>query len=64
MRADAVQYKGQTDSTAYEESVKLANEVATVLRRNFVQAQRVASDDGGRWSEYGPSSVVPCLTFS
>ena len=64
MRVDAVQHKGQTDSSAYEESVKLANEVATVLRRNFVQAQRVASDNGGSWSEYGPSFVVPYLTFS
>jgi hypothetical protein len=51
MRADALQHKGRTDPMAYEESVKLGNEVATILRRNFVQAHRVASDDDERWSE-------------
>ena len=64
MRADALQHKGQTDSTVYGESVKLANEVATILRRNFVQAQRVASDNHERWSEYTLPFVVPYLTFS
>lgn len=49
MRADALQYKDQTDPKAYEESVKLGNEVATILRRNFVQAQRVASDEDQKW---------------
>jgi len=49
MRADALQRRGQLDPVAYEESVKLANEVATVLRKNFVQAQRVTSDSDERW---------------
>ncbi|KAF9650921.1 hypothetical protein BDM02DRAFT_3140328 [Thelephora ganbajun] len=49
MRADALQRKGQTDPKTYEESVKLGNEVATILRRNFVQARNIASDTGGRW---------------
>lgn len=52
MRADALQHKGQADPKVYEESVKLGNEVATILRRNFVQAQRVTSDKDERWSEY------------
>jgi len=49
MRADALQYKGQTDPKAYEDSAKLGNEVATILRKNFVQAQRVASGTDEKW---------------
>lgn len=58
MRADALQHKGQTDPNAYGESVKLGNEVATILRRNFVQAQRVASGMDERWSERALLHVV------
>lgn len=58
MRADALQHKGQTDPKAYEASVKLGNEVATILRRNFVQAQRVTSGADERWSECIPFIFV------
>jgi len=64
MRADALQHKDQTDPKAYEESVKLGNEVATILRGNFVQAQRVASDTNERWSECAIFLAVLYLTFS
>ena len=64
MRADALQRQGQLDPVAYEESVKLANEVATVLRKNFVQAQRVTSDNDERWSKCALFFVVPQPTFS
>lgn len=64
MRADALQHKGRTDPTAYEESVNLGNDVARILRRNFVQAQRVASDADEKWSECSLLSVVAHLTFS
>ena len=50
MRADALQHKGQADPEAYEESVELGNQVATILRRNFVQARRIASDTDEWWS--------------
>lgn len=59
MRADALQHQGQLDPVAYEGSVKLANEVATVLRKNFVQAQRVTSDNDERWSKRALFFVVP-----
>jgi len=49
MRADALRHKGRPNPEAYEESVKLGNEVATILRRNFVQAQRIASNTDERW---------------
>jgi hypothetical protein len=58
MRADALQYKGQTDPKAYEDSAKLGNEVATILRKNFVQAQRVASGTDEKWSECALSLVL------
>lgn len=64
MRADALQHKGQTDPTAYKESVKLGNEVAAILRANFVQAQRITSDTDERWSECALFFAVLYLTFS
>jgi len=64
MRVDSLQQKGRTDPKAYEESVKLGNEVATVLRRNFVQAHRVDSGADERWSEYAPFFSVHYLTLS
>ena len=64
MRADALQHKGQTDPVAYEESIELGNQVATVLRRNFVQAQRITSDNDERWSECPLFFGAPYLTFS
>lgn len=64
MRLDALQNKGQTNPTVYEESVKLGNEVATILRRNFVQAQLVTSGVDERWSEYALFFAISCLTFS
>lgn len=51
MRADALEHKGQEDPKAYEESVRLGNEVATILRKNFVQGQLVSSGKNERWSE-------------
>jgi hypothetical protein len=51
MRADALQHKGQTNIGAYKESIRLGNEIATILRKNFVQAQRVASGADERWSQ-------------
>ncbi|KDQ59523.1 hypothetical protein JAAARDRAFT_624063 [Jaapia argillacea MUCL 33604] len=41
MRAEYVQGRSQTDPALYEEKVNLANEVATILRRNVVQARKV-----------------------
>jgi len=64
MRADSLQHKGRTDPKAYEESVKLGNEVATILRRNFVQAHRVASGADERWSGCALFFVVSDLTLS
>lgn len=49
MRTDALQHEGQVNSKAYEESTKLGNEVAAILRRNIVQAQLVASGTDDRW---------------
>lgn len=63
MRADALQHKGQTDPTVYEESVELANDVAHILRRNFVQAQRVTSGTDERWSECVLLFFALYLTF-
>ena len=62
MRTDSLQHKGQADPRAYEESIKLGNEIAAVLRRNIVQAQRVASDTDERWSEYPLLFALSCLT--
>ena len=64
MRADSLQHKGRTDPKAYEESVKLGNEVAITLRRNFVQARRVVSGADERWSEYALFFAVFYLTSS
>lgn len=61
MRVDALQNKGLMDPMAYEESVKLGNEVATILRRNFVQAERVTSGVDERWSEYALFFAVSCI---
>lgn len=38
-RNDFVNARTQTDTTAYAENVKFANEVAEVLRKNIVQGQ-------------------------
>ena len=54
----------RTDPKAYEESVKLGNEVAAVLRRNIVQAHRVVSGADERWSGYALFFVVSYLTSS
>lgn len=64
MRTDSLQHKGRADPTAYEESIKLGNEVATALRRNFVQAHRVVSGADETWSGYIPFFAVSYLTFS
>lgn len=42
MRHDTVQGRSLTDEKAYEENVKLAREISDVLRKNIVQARRVA----------------------
>jgi len=63
MRADSLQHKDRTDPKTYEESVKLGDEVATVLRRNFVQAHRVASGADERWSGYALFFAVFYLTL-
>ncbi|EPQ58405.1 hypothetical protein GLOTRDRAFT_126896 [Gloeophyllum trabeum ATCC 11539] len=52
MRTEYVQGRAQTDPKAYEEKIKLASEVAEVLRRNFVQARKVehnAETDSEVW---------------
>lgn len=46
MRNDTVQGRSLTDEKAYEENVKLAREVADVLRKNIVQARRVEGASG------------------
>lgn len=58
MRTDAVAAQALSDSEAYQEHTKLATEIAEVLRKNIVQAARVAemSEDGAEnetWSELG-----------
>lgn len=58
MRADALQHKGHMNPETYGESVKLGNEVAIILRRNFVQGQRIASGTDERWSECALFLVV------
>lgn len=63
MRADALYHKDQTNPRAYEESVKLGNEVATILRRNFVQAQRIASGTDERWSKRALFLAPPLSDF-
>lgn len=56
MRTDAVAAQTLSDPEAYQEHAKLAIEIAEVLRKNIVQAARVAemSEDGAEketWSE-------------
>ena len=63
MRADALQHKAQTNLKAYEESIRLGNEIATILRKNFVQAQRVASGTDERWSRWALLLVVALSDF-
>lgn len=56
MRSDAVAAQSLSDVEAYQQHAKLATEIAEVLRKNIVQAARVAetSEDGAEketWSE-------------
>ena len=46
MRNDTIQGRELTDPAAYEANVKLAHEVADVLRKNIVQARRVDGTSG------------------
>lgn len=65
MRNDTVQGRSLTDEKAYEENVKLAREVADVLRKNIVQARRVegasGTPDDETWStsEYHDCMCIP-----
>jgi len=49
MRADVLAAQSETDPTAYEQHATLAREVATVLRRNIVQARRIDGNGEERW---------------
>lgn len=55
MRIDALAARAETDPTTYETQTKLGREIATVLRKNIVQAVKVveAKDDNEKetWSE-------------
>lgn len=42
MRHDTLAGRSQTDTQLYEQNVTLAREVADVLRKNIVQAQKIA----------------------
>lgn len=50
MREDALRYRTETDLKLYEDSVNLSKEVASLLRKNFVQAKRQAGED--TWSTH------------
>ncbi|KIM80804.1 hypothetical protein PILCRDRAFT_822083 [Piloderma croceum F 1598] len=41
IRTDALEAQSESDSNAYAEKVKLGHEIATILRRNVVQAHKV-----------------------
>lgn len=49
MRADALAAQSETDPTAYEQHSFLAREIATVLRRNIVQARKINAQGEDRW---------------
>ncbi|KAJ7738521.1 RF-1 domain-containing protein [Mycena maculata] len=50
IRQDAVAARGVADVAAYEQHNTLAIEIATILRKNIVQAERVdASEDTDTW---------------
>ena len=57
MREDALKARSQTDPNVYQESIKLGHDVADVLRRNVVQAQRVqearTESDKEIWRAFG-----------
>ncbi|KAF8652727.1 hypothetical protein AX16_004226 [Volvariella volvacea WC 439] len=45
MRTDALAYKDITNPEEYEQSVKLSNEIAQILRKNIVQGRRVEGSE-------------------
>lgn len=66
MRVDTIRGQTLTDPTAYEENVKLAREVADVLRKNIVQARRTSATPESQgnevWSAY-TESIPTFLTL-
>jgi hypothetical protein len=46
MKHDSTQYAQNSDPVAYESSIKLTREVADVLRKNVVQAEKVQDNQG------------------
>ena len=56
MRHDTLAGRSQTDTKLYEQNVTLAREVADVLRKNIVQAQKIAEpstvDGQETWSKF------------
>jgi hypothetical protein len=50
MREDVLNARNQSDFRLYEESIKLGNEVASILRKNFVQASKQNSNGEDIWS--------------
>jgi hypothetical protein len=70
MRTDALAAQRETDPIVYESQATLAKEVATVLRRNVVQAVKVADakdhNEKDTWSEQHsilstPRNLTPIL---
>ena len=49
MRAEVIPNRAVTESAAFEEKVKLAREIADILRKNVVQARRVEEAQDERW---------------
>lgn len=53
-----------TDEKAYEENVKLAREIADVLRKNIVQARRVDGASGKPDDEtWSTLKTIICCTY-
>lgn len=50
MRIDASEGLPETDPEAYQKRATLAREVASILRKNIVQAERVKTDEIETWS--------------
>lgn len=59
MRADAHQNSSVVDPEAFAQASSLSNEIADVLRRNIVQAVKVAEAEEGqeKWRMHNPNLV-------
>jgi hypothetical protein len=65
IRQDAIRARDTADPSVYEQQNVLAREIATIVRKNLVQATRIdSSDNPDTWSELDSSLILKIRPLS